>query len=112
MSFRRDGKAHHQDQRDWDAWKYAHADLIAACGLPPGIFRSRGDWEYLMQYGYWCEAYYGAYVGNIDFDLSELNPEQKNAFRQLLECTLTDQERLRGCAAWHHVCPPSGRDQE
>jgi len=106
MSFRRDGKSAHEDKRSWDAWKAANADLLRACGLPPGILRGWRDWNYLMKYGHWCEHYYGAHIGKIDFDLSELNAEQKAVFRQLLERTLDDDEKKQGCAAWHYVCPP------
>ena len=106
MSFRRDGKDDHRDQCDWDAWKLSNADLLPACGLPPGVLRSRRDWDYLLDNGYWCEEYYGKHVGNIDFDLDALTADQIEAFRQLLHRTLSDEDQRRGCAAWHHVCPP------
>jgi hypothetical protein len=106
MSFRRDAK--HNERMEWEAWRTANAELIAASGLPPGVTRSRNDWNYLMKYGYWCENYFGAFINNIDFDLNELNQEQLKAFRLLLERTLTDEDKSHGCAAWHRVCPPSG----
>jgi hypothetical protein len=108
MSFRRDGKSQHDDQFDWEAWTRTNANLLNACGLPLGVLRSRRDWKYLLRFGYWCKDYYGSHVGNIDFQLSELNEPQTAAFRQLLDRTLTDDEKQRGCAAWHHVQPPSG----
>jgi hypothetical protein len=107
MSFRRDGKIEHRDERDWDAWKRSNADLLSACGLPPGVLRSHRDWNYLLDNGYWCEEYYGKHVGNIEFDLDELTPDQNEAFRQLLHRTLSDEDKRLGCAAWHHVCPPN-----
>jgi hypothetical protein len=108
MSFRRDGKTAHQAKQEWDEWKHANADLIPAYGLPPGVFRTRDDWESLLLYGYWCEEYYGKYVGNIDFHLDELTPAQEDALFQLLERTLTDEEKTHGCAEWHYGCPPDG----
>jgi hypothetical protein len=107
MSFRRDGEAEHHESLQWSAWKRRFAHLLHGCGLPPGVLRSRRDWEYLLANGYWCEDFYGKHVGNIDFDLNELSPDQTNKLRQLLEQTLTDLEKERGCAAWHHVCPPN-----
>jgi hypothetical protein len=106
MSFRRDGEVNHREQREWEAWKELHADLLRECGLPLGVLRSRRDWLYLLRYGYWCEDYYGKHVNNIDFDLNELSPEQTSAFRQLLEQALSDELKIRGCAGWHHVQPP------
>lgn len=109
MRFRRDGKSEHRGERDWDAWKHSNADLLPACGLPQGVLRSQRDWNYLLDNGYWCEDFYGKHVGNIDFDLDELTPDQNEAFRQLLHRTLSDEEKRRGCAAWHHVCPPNSK---
>lgn len=106
MSFRRNGKSKHHERREWDAWKREHAELLARCGLPPGVLRSRGDWEYLLYYGYWCAAYYGAYINNIDFSLDELTPAQAAAFRELLTVTLSDEEK-RSSVGWHRVCPPA-----
>jgi hypothetical protein len=83
MSFRRDGKNLHDEKQSWEAWKLLHADLLAQCGLPPGVLRSRRDWEYLLRFGYWCEQYFGEHINNIDFSLSELAPSQAEAFRQL-----------------------------
>ena len=93
MSFRRDGKSQHEDDRDWETWTRSNADLLPACGLPPGVLRSRRDWDYLLEHGYWCADYYGKHVGNIDFDLSELAADQNDAFRELLQRTLTDEEK-------------------
>lgn len=106
MGFRRDGKSEYSDQNAFDEWKRLNGDLLTKCGLPIGVLRSRGDWDYLLEHGYWCEDYYGKHVGNIDFDLDEQTPEQRSAFRKLLERTLNEEERERGCAAWHHVHPP------
>lgn len=106
MSFRRDGENKHIRQKDWHKWKQFNADLLDECNLPIGVLRSRSDWEYLLKYGYWCEDYYGKYVGNIDFDLCELTPLQKDAFRKLLDRTLTADEKRAGSAAWHFVYPP------
>jgi hypothetical protein len=111
MNFRRDGKTEHEDEREWELWKRVNADLIPLCGLPPGVLRSRRDWEYLLEYGYWCEDYYGKHIGNIDFDLDELAPEENWALRQLLQRTLTDEGQRRRCSAWHYVCPPSKTEQ-
>ncbi len=105
MSFRRDGKSEHIEQRDWENWRQLHADLISECGFPPSVFRSRRDWEYLLRYGYWCEDYYGSHIGKIDFDLDELDAVQTSALRRLLERTLSDEQKQRGCAAWHFVHP-------
>ena len=105
MNFRRDGKTAHDEQREWEAWKHANADLLDACDLPQGVLRSRRDWQYLL-HGNWCDEHYGKHVTKTDFDLDQLTPAQTNAFRHLLERTLTDEEKHRTCAAWHHVCPP------
>lgn len=83
MSFRRNGKASHDERRDWEAWNQSHADLIAKCGLPPGILRSRRGWEYLLRYGYWCENFYEEHINKTDFSLKELTPAQREAFEQL-----------------------------
>jgi len=106
MSFRRDGKRVHNEHRTWDELMAANADLIPACGLPAGVLRSPRDCKYLLDYGYWCENHYGEHVGNIDFDLNELNSSQRVAFRVLLERVLSAEEKQPGCAAWHFVCPP------
>jgi hypothetical protein len=106
MSFRRDGNVAHEERQLWDAWKLANADILPLCGLPLGAIRSPRDWNYLLQNGYWCANHYGEHVGNIDFDLAELNPSEKEAFRLLPERTLSEQEKQHGCAAWHFVHPP------
>lgn len=106
MSFRRNGKSENHDRREWDTWRQAYADLLARCGLPPGVLRSRRDWEYLLRYGYWCEGAYVAHIGKIDFSLNELTPAQTEAFRELLTITLSDEQKRRGSAGWHLVCPP------
>lgn len=106
MSFQRQGKSEHANQREWEAWKLRNNDLLSCCGLPPGVVRSRRDWEYLLSNGYWCSNWHGEHINNIDFDLSELSDKQTNAFRQLLELTLTNVEKQMGCAAWHYVNPP------
>jgi len=62
------------------------------------------------RYGYWCEGQYGQFINKLDFDLHELTAAQTHAFRRLLERTLTEEQRSLGCAAWHHVCPPSDAD--
>ncbi len=104
MSFRRGSKAIHQQSRQWAEWLAVHVELLRAAGLPPSVLRSRDDWEYLLRYGYHCgEAY-----PDIDFHLEELTPSQKVAFQNLLEQTLSKEERQRGNAGWHFVCPPSG----
>jgi hypothetical protein len=105
VSFRRDSKTEHAEERTWENWLKRHADLILQCGLPPRVFRSRRDWEYLLRYGYWCENDYGSHIGKIDFDLDELDAAQTSALRRLLELTLSDEQKQRGCAAWHFVHP-------
>ena len=107
MNFRRDGKTVHEDESAWNSWLAANADLLQLCGLPPGVLRSRRDWQYLLDNGYWCRDYYGSHVGLVDFDLNSMNPSQLKAFHGLLEQTLTDDEKCCGCAAWHYVCPPA-----
>ena len=106
MGYRHQGKTEHEARRLWDKWKQANAALLAHCGLPPGVLRSRRDWDYLLRYGYWCDEAYGRDINKIDFDLSELTPAQTAALRQLLTATLNDEQKQHGCAAWHHVCPP------
>ncbi len=106
MNFRRNGKIEHTRQYEWDEWKKLHDDLLSLCQFPLCVMRSRRDWDYLLDYGYWCNNFYGEHVGNIDFDLDELNAQQTDAFRLLLERTLTDEDKQRGCAGWHHVHPP------
>jgi hypothetical protein len=96
MGFRRDGGAEHAERKSWEAWLAANADLLPACGLPPGVLRNRRDWEYLLSNGYWCADYYGSHIGNIDFDLNELDPHQRNAFRRLLERYLSAEEKSAG----------------
>lgn len=83
MSYRRPGKAAFEEQRKWAAWKQKHARLLAESGLPPGVLRSRRDWNYLLRYGYWCEGAYGEYINKIDFSLKELTPSQLEAFESL-----------------------------
>src|SRR5262245_5841208 len=102
MGFRRDGKAAHEESRQWQAWLGAHAELLRDCGLPPGVLQSRADWEYLLRFGYHCG---GAYPG-IDFRLEDLSPSQAAALRALLAQALSAEEKRRGGAAWHFVCPP------
>jgi hypothetical protein len=106
MSFRRDGKSVHHQYRQWQAWLDAYTDLLGRCGLPDSVLCSREDWEYLLRYGYHCR---GAYP-NIDFRLEELSAAERSAFRELLERTLSAEDRRRGCAAWHFVCPPASPD--
>jgi hypothetical protein len=103
MAFRRKGELAHREAQEWEAWREANRDLIAAAGLPLSMLRSRRDWEYLLRYGYHCEGPYP----NIDYKLDEQSSAQRNAFRQLLEMTLTDEQKARGSAGWHHVHPPS-----
>jgi hypothetical protein len=107
MGFHREGESGHIERESWDAWVHANSDLLAHCGLPPGVLESRRDWQYLLRYGYWCEDFYGKHIGKIDFDLNQLTPSQCDALRRLLERTLTAVEKRRGCAAWHHVHPPT-----
>jgi hypothetical protein len=99
MPFRRDGKAASVAARDWQRWLTQNAALIRAAGLPPHVLTSRADWEYLLRTGY--HGY-----PQPDFVLDELSAVQRDAFRRLLETTLTLGERVRGCAGWHFVCPP------
>jgi hypothetical protein len=108
MSYRRQGKKAHDDDREWDAWKREHAELLKRCAIPPGPLRSREDWQYLLRYGYWREHSYGKFSHRWgDFSLHELARDQREAFRELLTSTLTDAEKARGSAGWHLVCPPA-----
>jgi hypothetical protein len=102
MRFRRGEKEAHDEAARWQAWKNAHVALLQAAGLPLRVLRSRRDWDYLLRYGYHCE---GAYP-NINFNLDDMTEAQRAAFRELLERTLTDDEKKRGSAGWHHVHPP------
>lgn len=83
MSYRRSGKTAFQEQREWAAWKQKHARLLSQSALPPGVLRSRRDWNYLLRYGYWCERAYGEHINKIDFSLKELTPSQLEAFELL-----------------------------
>ena len=105
MAFRRKGKKAHAERQDWEQWKSRHAELLAKCGLPPGVLRTRRDWNYLLKYGYWCDGPYGHHINKIDFKLEEMNAIQLKAFRELLERVLTDNEKRRGNAVWHHNTP-------
>ncbi len=87
MGFRRDGKSEHKEATDWSTWKQANTSLIGQVGLPPGLLNTRSDWEYFLEHGYWCEAHYGAFVGNVDFRLEERSSEQRLALYQLLRST-------------------------
>jgi hypothetical protein len=101
MGFRQVGKRAHVDRREWQAWLERHAELLRMARLPPQVLATRADWEYLLRYGYHADPY-----PEIDFRLEELNPAQRAAFRLLLEAVLSPDERRRGCAGWHFVCPP------
>jgi hypothetical protein len=103
MGFRRNGKAAHDRARQWRLWLEAHAKLLRQCGLPASVLCSRKDWDYLLRYGYHCRAAYP----DIDFRLEELSSSQRNAFRELLEQTLSAEDKQGGNAAWHFVCPPA-----
>src|SRR5262249_12231009 len=103
MGFRRDGKGLHKEAAEWATWKAANAKLLRMSGLPPGVLRSRADWEYLLRYGYHCSDPYP----NIDYNLDEQTTTQRAAFRTLLEKVLTAEEKSRGSAGWHHVHPPN-----
>src|SRR5689334_20222305 len=102
MGFRRDGKASHEAAQQWGEWLAEHAGLIRACGLPQSVLASQKDWEYLLRYGYHCRGPYP----DIDFRLEELSALQRVAFCELLEQTLSGEEKRRGNAAWHFVRPP------
>jgi hypothetical protein len=103
MSFRRAGKNEHAATQSWRAWLERYAEMLRDAGLPPSILESPAEWEYLLRYGYHCD---GAYP-NIDFRLDELSEAQRAAFKRLLEVALTAEEKQRGSAGWHFVCPPS-----
>jgi hypothetical protein len=103
MAFRRDGNQAYQDSREWETWKDANRDLITAAGLPLSVLRSRADWEYLLRYGYHCDGPYP----EIDYKLDGQTSAQRDAFRRLMEATLTDEEKARGSAGWHHMRSPS-----
>jgi hypothetical protein len=103
MGYRRNAKEAHDEHQAWEAWKRSNADLLTKCGLPPGVLRSRRDWDYLIRYGYWCEGPYGEHINKIDFSLGELRRNQLGAFRQLLEKVLSEEEKRRGSAGWHWV---------
>jgi hypothetical protein len=70
------------------------------------VLRSRRDWDYLLRYGYWCDNGYGAHINKVDFSLNELTPIQAESFRELLTATLSDEQKQRGSAGWHFLCPP------
>ena len=80
MGFRRDGKKAHDDQLTWDEWTRINADLLPACGLPPGVLRSRRDWEYLLRYGYWCEDSYGSHIAGSTLNLRSSTPFKTTPF--------------------------------
>src|SRR5262245_60914639 len=101
MAFRRHGKQAYEEAREWEDWKEDNRELLEAVGMPSSVLRSRRDWEYLLRYGYHCDGPYP----NIDYMLDEQTPQQKDAFRRLLERTLTDEQKARGSAGWHHVHP-------
>jgi hypothetical protein len=102
MAFRRDGNKAFVESRRWNTWLAEHSVLLASCGLPPQILRRKEDWDYFLHYGYHCD---GAYP-NIDFRLEDLNVSQLTNLRQLLEQTLSDEEKCRGGAVWHSFFPP------
>lgn len=103
MNYRRDGETGHLAAAEWQVWLDHHRRLLTASGRLASILRTREDWEYLLRYGYHCDGPYP----NIDFTLDELTEPQRLAFRELLESALSDDEKKRGSAAWHFVCPPS-----
>jgi hypothetical protein len=102
MSFKRDGKSASQKARDWQAWRDRYAKKLQQCGLPICLLRSKADWEYLLRYGYHCDGPYP----NIDFNLDDMTEAQRIAFRSLLDEVLSEEEKSRGSAGWHFVCPP------
>ncbi|QEG30651.1 hypothetical protein GobsT_54570 [Gemmata obscuriglobus] len=106
MGFRRDGRRSRTERLAWHEWRGQYAELLAASGLPPQVLRSRGDWDYLLRYGYHASPY-----PQIDFRLEELSLEQREAFRVLLETVLSPEEQERGCAGWHFVCPPDSSER-
>jgi hypothetical protein len=103
MSFRREGKKAHAEQHEWTSWNRKYSTLIAECGLPPGVLKSKRDWKYLLKYGYWCDGPYGKHINKIDFTLEELTGKRLLAFCRLLDAALTEEEKQRGNAAWHYV---------
>jgi hypothetical protein len=103
MSFRRKGKEAHEESVQWQAWKDANEELLRAAGMPFCVLRTRGDWDYLIRYGYHCAGTYA----NIDYKLDDMTESQRAAFRELLKKTLTDDEKQRGSAGWHHVHSPT-----
>ena len=103
MGFRRDGKAEHEEAKQWEAWKISNDELLKTSGLAASVLRSRADWDYLMRYGYHCDDGYP----NIDYSLDEMTEPQRTAFRHLLEKVLTEEKKKHGNAGWHFVCPPN-----
>ncbi len=106
MGFRRDGKSIHAEQESWTTWKLQHAELLSQCEFPEGVLRTRDDWNYLIFYGYWYENGYNP-SGDAGFHLDQLSATQRQAFKRLLEATMTDDEKRCGNAGWHFVCPPA-----
>lgn len=103
MSYRRAGKQDHQQKQSWQKWLIANRDLVAATGLPPSVVRTENDWRYFLRYGYHCADAYP----NIDFQFEDLSASQLVALQELLNATMTDDEKKRGSAVWHQFHPPS-----
>jgi len=88
MSFRRNGKSAHENERDWNNWLASVAEFTLAVGLPQSVLESEEAWWYFVDRTYSQAGYHGREAW---FDRDSMSPAQREAFWQLLERWLKDR---------------------
>ena len=89
MSFRRLGKAIHEQARDWERWRRTHREALAQTGLPESVLRDEEHWWDFLQHGYLDHHD----DDPLRFTVDELSLEQQRSLRQFLHQTLSPDER-------------------
>jgi len=88
MSFRRPGKAIHEQTRDWDRWRRTHREALAKTGLPDSVLRDEEHWWDFLQHGYLDH-----HDDPLRFTVDQLSLEQRRELRQFLHQTLSSNEK-------------------
>jgi len=88
MSFRRDGKSTHAEQRSWENWSRNFSELAAIARLPPSILGSEAAWWYFVDNTYSQAGYLGQEAW---YSLDSLTDGQLIAIRQILSRWLKER---------------------
>jgi len=88
MSFRRPGKATHEQAHHWAQWRRTHREPLSETGLPESVLADEEHWWDLLQHGFLDH-----HEDPSGFSVQQMSIEQQRELRQFLHQTLSADEK-------------------